>query len=88
MEKKPGVDHAQIDRFDRRGRHQGSDTDQDRTSLGRRPYNDVVIDNPFAISGEHAAVHLHGEEVEIEDLGNTNGTFLNGQPIKRQRHKR
>ena len=57
---------------------------KDRTSLGRRPYNDVVIDN-LAISGEHAAVHLHGEEVEIEDLGCTNGTFLNGQPIKRQR---
>ena len=57
---------------------------KDRTSLGRRPYNDVVIDN-LAISGEHAAVHLHGEEVEIEDLGSTNGTFLNGQPIKRQR---
>ena len=50
---------------------------KDRTSLGRRPYNDVVIDN-LAISGEHAAVHLHGEEVEIEDLGSTNGTYVNG----------
>ncbi len=57
---------------------------KDRTSLGRRPYNDVVIDN-LAISGEHAAVHLHGDDVEVEDLGSTNGTFLNGQPIKRQR---
>ncbi len=56
---------------------------KERTSLGRRPYNDVVIDN-LAISGEHAAVHLHGEQAEIEDLGSTNGTFINGHAVKRQ----
>ena len=31
---------------------------QERTTLGRRPYNDIVIDN-LAVSGEHAVVHLH-----------------------------
>ncbi|RYF53673.1 MAG: FHA domain-containing protein, partial [Comamonadaceae bacterium] len=30
---------------------------KDRTTIGRRPYNDVVIDN-LAISGEHAVLHM------------------------------
>lgn len=56
---------------------------KERTTLGRRPYNDVVIDN-LAVSGEHAVVHMRGDEVEIEDLGSTNGTYVNGKPVKRQ----
>ena len=54
---------------------------KERTSLGRRPYNDIVIDN-LAVSGEHAVVHLRGDHVEIEDLGSTNGTYINGQAVK------
>lgn len=54
-----------------------------RTSMGRRPYNDVVIDN-LAVSGEHAVVQLVGNEIYVEDLGSTNGTCVNGKPIKRQ----
>ena len=30
---------------------------KDRTTLGRRPYNDIVIDN-LAVSGEHAVLHM------------------------------
>ena len=56
---------------------------KERTSVGRRPYNDVVIDN-LAVSGEHAAFHLAGGEVEIEDLHSTNGTYVNGKPATRQ----
>ncbi|MFT3812777.1 MAG: FHA domain-containing protein [Acidovorax sp.] len=56
---------------------------KERTTLGRRPYNDVVMDN-LAVSGEHAVLHLHGGVVEIEDLHSTNGTFVNGQPVQRQ----
>lgn len=56
---------------------------KERTTLGRRPYNDIVIDN-LAISGEHAVLHMAGDSVEIEDLGSTNGTYVNGQPVKRQ----
>lgn len=56
---------------------------KERTTLGRRPYNDVVIDN-LAISGEHAVLHIVGDAVEIEDLGSTNGTYVNGQSTKRQ----
>jgi pSer/pThr/pTyr-binding forkhead associated (FHA) protein len=56
---------------------------KDRTSVGRRPYNDVVIDN-LAVSGEHAVMKMSGSEVHLEDLNSTNGTYLNGHAIKRQ----
>lgn len=56
---------------------------KERTSLGRRPYNDVVIDN-LAISGEHAALHLVEKQVFVEDLNSTNGTFVNGKAVKKQ----
>ena len=56
---------------------------KDRTSLGRRPYNDIVIDN-LAVSGEHAVLQLAGNEVHLEDLNSTNGTYLNGKAVKKQ----
>lgn len=56
---------------------------KDRTSLGRRPYNDVVIDN-LAVSGEHAVLQMSGHDVYIEDLNSTNGTYVNGKAVKKQ----
>ncbi len=56
---------------------------KDRTALGRRPYNDIVIEH-LAVSGEHAAFFLQSGEVFVEDLNSTNGTFVNGRAIKRQ----
>ncbi|MDE2417080.1 MAG: FHA domain-containing protein [Burkholderiales bacterium] len=56
---------------------------KDRTTLGRRPYNDIVIDN-LAVSGEHAVIQMAGEQVFLEDLNSTNGTYVNGKAIKRQ----
>ena len=56
---------------------------KDRTSLGRRPYNDIVIDN-LAVSGEHAVLQLAGQDVHLEDLNSTNGTYLNGKAVKKQ----
>lgn len=56
---------------------------KERTTVGRRPYNDVVIDN-LAVSGEHAVFLMNGDNVEVEDLGSTNGTYVNGKAIKRQ----
>jgi hypothetical protein len=56
---------------------------KDKTTLGRRPYNDVVIDN-LAVSGEHAVLQMVGADVFIEDLNSTNGTYINGKAIKKQ----
>ena len=56
---------------------------KDRTTLGRRPYNDIVIDN-LAVSGEHAVLQMVGADVFIEDLNSTNGTYINGKAIKKQ----
>lgn len=56
---------------------------KDKTTLGRRPYNDIVIDN-LAVSGEHAVLQMTGSDVFIEDLNSTNGTYINGKAIKKQ----
>ncbi|MDP1912172.1 FHA domain-containing protein [Brevundimonas sp.] len=56
---------------------------KDKTTLGRRPYNDIVIDN-LAVSGEHAVLQMVGADVFIEDLNSTNGTYINGKAIKKQ----
>lgn len=56
---------------------------KDKTTLGRRPYNDIVIDN-LAVSGEHAVLLMVGGDVFIEDLNSTNGTYINGKAVKKQ----
>jgi len=56
---------------------------RDRSTIGRRPYNDIVIDH-LAVSGEHAVIHLSGGEAMLEDLSSTNGTYVNGKAIKKQ----
>jgi pSer/pThr/pTyr-binding forkhead associated (FHA) protein len=55
---------------------------KDRTTIGRRSHNDLVIDN-LAVSGEHAVMFKAGDDFYIEDLGSTNGTTVNGQPVKK-----
>lgn len=56
---------------------------KERTTLGRRPYNDIVIDN-LAVSGEHAVLHLIRGNVYVEDLHSTNGTYVNARAVRRQ----
>ncbi|NRT56830.1 FHA domain-containing protein [Sphaerotilus uruguayifluvii] len=56
---------------------------KDKTTLGRRPYNDIVIDN-LAVSGEHAVLQMVGHDVYIEDQNSTNGTYINGRAVKKQ----
>ena len=55
---------------------------KERTTLGRRPYNDIVIEN-LAVSGEHAVLTMRDGKVTIEDLRSTNGTFVNGRAIQK-----
>ena len=54
---------------------------KERTTLGRRPYNDIVIDH-LAVSGEHAVFVQKDGQVSIEDLHSTNGTYVNGRAVR------
>jgi len=54
--------------------------DKERMTIGRRPGNDIHIDN-LAVSGEHALITIIGKDAFLEDLGSTNGTLVNGKPI-------
>lgn len=56
---------------------------KERTTLGRRPFNDIVIDN-LAVSGEHLAFLMTQTEVFVEDLNSTNGTYVNGKVARKQ----
>lgn len=56
--------------------------DKERLTIGRKPHNDIQIDN-LAISGEHAVVVTILKDSFLEDLNSTNGTLVNGQPIKK-----
>ena len=55
---------------------------KERTTIGRTPHHDIQIDN-LAISGEHAVVITILNDSFLEDLGSTNGTFVNGQSVKK-----
>jgi len=54
---------------------------KERTTLGRKPHNDIQIDN-LAGSGEHAVIVTILNDSFLEDLGSTNGTVVNGNPVK------
>ena len=56
--------------------------DKERLTIGRKPHNDIQIDN-LAISGDHAVVVTILADSFLEDLNSTNGTLVNGQPIKK-----
>lgn len=56
--------------------------DKERLTIGRKPHNDIQIDN-LAISGEHAVIVTILKDSFLEDLNSTNGTLVNGQPIKK-----
>ena len=55
---------------------------KERTSIGRRPTNDIHIDN-LAVSGEHAVIVKMGKDYYVEDVGSTNGTTVNGEEIQK-----
>jgi hypothetical protein len=55
---------------------------KERTTIGRKPHNDIQIDN-LAVSGEHAVIVTILNDSFLEDLGSTNGTLVNGQGVKK-----
>ncbi|MEJ2508329.1 MAG: FHA domain-containing protein [Gammaproteobacteria bacterium] len=56
--------------------------DKERITIGRKPNNDIQLDDA-TVSGQHAAVLMlqHGY---IEDLNSTNGTYLNGKRVSKR----
>jgi hypothetical protein len=50
------------------------------TSLGRDVNNSIVLDDDF-VSTTHAALTYRGRAWYVEDLGSTNGTFVNGSHV-------
>jgi pSer/pThr/pTyr-binding forkhead associated (FHA) protein len=56
--------------------------DKERVTIGRKPHNDIQIDN-LAVSGEHALIVTILNDSFLEDLGSTNGTLVNGNPVKK-----
>ena len=55
---------------------------KERTTIGRKPHNDIQIDN-LAVSGEHAVIVTILNDSFMEDLGSTNGTLVNGNQVKK-----
>jgi predicted component of type VI protein secretion system len=55
---------------------------KEKTTIGRKPHNDIQIDN-LSISGEHAVVVTILDDSFLEDMNSTNGTLVNGQPVKK-----
>jgi deoxyxylulose-5-phosphate synthase len=55
---------------------------KERSTIGRGPHNDIVIEDG-AISAEHAVIATNGGDSFLEDLNSTNGTQVNGQPVKK-----
>lgn len=55
---------------------------KERISIGRKPDNDIQIDN-LAVSGKHALIITILDDSFLEDLGSTNGTYVNGKLVKK-----
>ena len=51
-------------------------------TMGRASNADVPIEDPFA-SSAHARIFPRGQFMYIEDMGSTNGTYLNGRQLRR-----
>ena len=67
--------------------HQGTiikeyDLSKENVTVGRKPSNDIVLDDP-TVSGLHAAF-LHMQNTYVEDMNSTNGIKLNGKTVNKR----
>lgn len=65
------------------GRTQSYPLEKDETFIGRHETNEIVI-KEITVTGKHAVVRKLNNEIELEDLGSTNGTFVNGERIRKK----
>jgi hypothetical protein len=54
-------------------------------TVGRGPQNDVTLDGDDYASAKHARIEPRPDGVWVEDIGSTNGTYLNGIKLTRSR---
>ncbi|MEJ7807374.1 MAG: FHA domain-containing protein [Telluria sp.] len=57
---------------------------KERITIGRKPHNDIALDHR-AVSSAHATITLMLDDAILEDLDSTNGTFINGEKVSRQK---
>ena len=57
------------------------DIDKSVIRIGREEEMDIIIDNP-SVSRRHAEFRREGEGWVVEDLGSSNGTFMDGNKIE------
>ena len=53
----------------------------DGATMGRSDGAEIRVDDPFA-SSAHARIFSRGEYMYLEDMGSTNGTYLNGRQVR------
>jgi pSer/pThr/pTyr-binding forkhead associated (FHA) protein len=53
---------------------------KDTITIGRKHENDIQL-NDLTVSGRHALIHTRNGASEVEDLGSTNGTLVNGNHV-------
>jgi pSer/pThr/pTyr-binding forkhead associated (FHA) protein len=66
--------------------HTGQEFDLNNlsTSIGRAQNNDVILSSDKSASRFHAIISYMNDRYYIEDLGSTNGTYINGQTIEKR----
>ena len=60
-----------------------AELERERTTIGRDPSNDVVLEDP-SVSGFHAVVLNDRGAVSVVDLGSTNGTAMDGKRLRQR----
>ncbi|MBL4762804.1 MAG: FHA domain-containing protein [Gammaproteobacteria bacterium] len=56
--------------------------DKETMTIGRKPDNDIQVEN-LAVSGKHCQIITILNDSFLEDLGSTNGTYVNGKLVKK-----
>ena len=64
---------------------EGRILDSAAITVGRGPQNDVALDGDDYASAKHARIEPRRDGVWVEDVGSTNGTYLNGIKLTRAR---